>query len=148
MKLKLMMMSVGLLVLAAIMTPLLPGCATNTGDAGKDARARATNAFLSHAGDVLGRAAVNTLFAVAKAEAQGAGAEWQDAAAAGLWSSVGEIASSETVEAIIDAYSGRNLPATASAAATAFEKSNATPAAKANAIAGVLSTAVDAPPAP
>lgn len=127
----------------------LMGCATNTGDAGRDARGRATNQALREAGGVLGRVAVSTLFNVASQELGGNRADFGSAAASGLWSQVNAADSGAAVKRIVDAYSGGRAPKTALAAKNAFDAVAQDERAPdtVNALATVLSTAAGAPPA-
>lgn len=124
---------------------LLQGCATTTGDATKDARARATNAALLEAGKVLGRVAVSSLMNVAQQEMRGGQADYGHAVSHGIWSNAGTIIDSHAIANVVEAYSGRKLSNTANEAADVFRASLAPPAAKADAIAAVISAAASKP---
>lgn len=128
-------------------TVILTACATTTGDAGKDARGRATNAALSEAGKVLGKIAVASLYNVAQQHITGQNVDFTQAATAGLWSQSTNILSGTAVANVINAYSGNQVPdAVVNEAVDAFRTSAASPEARVAAIASVISTATGAPP--
>lgn len=124
---------------------LLAGCATDTLDVKANARNRAINQALSEAGSVLGRAATQTLFDVARAELSGSKIDYGQAAAAGLWANVNVADTGAAIQRIVSAYSGGKAPQTAAAAAQAVTPT-ITPE-TINAVAAVISSAVGAPPA-
>lgn len=137
-------------IVLCVLLMLCTSCATNTGDAAKDSRGRATNAALTYAGKFLGRAAVSALMTVASDEIGGRKADYGSAAASGLWASVNAADTAEAVHGIVSAYSGNKAPETAKASASVFQRAVAAgqDARKViAAIATVVSTASGAPPA-
>jgi hypothetical protein len=126
---------------------LLGGCATNTGDPVKDARGRATNQALVEAARVLGSVATASLYNAAQQEMQNGKVNWGNAATTGLYNNSASIFNSDQVDRVISAYAGSNLPKTTTAAVSAFNSTNASPEAKTQAIASIISTAAGAPPA-
>lgn len=133
-----------LILTAALLIASIPGCQTDTGDPGKDARARATNQALAEAGKVLGKVAVQALFSAASQEATGGKVDFQQAASAGLWANVNAADTGAAISRIVSAYSAGKTPATAAAAAKAA--GDAVTPEKVSAIAAVISTAAGAPP--
>lgn len=124
------------------------GCSTDTGDPAKDAKARATNQALAEAGKILGQVATSTLMNVAQQEMSNGKVDFGSAASQGLYTNATNIDISGGISRIISAYSANTLPKTAVQAAAAFVNApSASPVAKVNAIAAVLSTAAGAPPA-
>lgn len=134
--------------LALLLALVFTGCATNSGDAKKDARGRATNQALTEAGNVLGKMAVQALFSVAQQEAGGKGVDFQQAAASGLWMNVDAAQTGASIARIVDAYSGGKMTQTAVAAKQAFQgvQGDESNAAAISEIASVISTAAGAPP--
>jgi antitoxin (DNA-binding transcriptional repressor) of toxin-antitoxin stability system len=122
-------------------------CATNTGDAKKDARGRAINQTLAEAGSILGRAVVSSLFNIAANEASGGRSDWQQAAVEGLYVNIDVAKSGQAVNRIVTAYSDGKAPETAKAAEKAFVEAAETqdPAKVNEAIASVVSAATGAP---
>lgn len=139
------------LAIALLAALSLFGCATNSGNTAKDAKARATNQALTEASSVLGKVAVQTLFNVASQEASGKGVDFQQAAASGLWGNVNAVDTGASVARIVDAYSGNKMTLTAVQAKQTFDEAAQGEgwinAANVNAIATVISAAAGAPPA-
>ena len=129
-----------------LLIPLIfSSCATDTPVAATNARNRAINQVLTEAGSILGRAATQTLFNVARAELTGDKVDYGQAAAAGLWANVDAASTASAIQRVIQAYSGGKAPQTATAAAQAARPA-ITPE-TVNAVANVISAAVGTPPA-
>lgn len=120
---------------------ILCSCATNTGDAKKDARGRAVNQTLREAGKILGNTAVAILFNAAKSEATDEVVDYQHAAVAGLYANMDLTTGASAVKRIVDAYSGGKAPDTAKAAEKAFAESILSPEERVDAIAKVITEA-------
>lgn len=141
------------LVLLALVVGL-SSCSTTTSDPAKNARNAGLNAAgvaaLNESAKVLGTADVQALLSVAHSEASGGKADWQQAAAQGLWSQANGATVSDAYSAIVTAYSAGKASQTAKmaeAVAAAPLANGVPPADVANAIATVISTAAGAPPA-
>lgn len=132
-------------IIAIIAAIAILGCATNGPDAATNDRNRQVNTALTGAAQVLGQLAVSTLLNTAQGEASG-NQDMAHSAAQGVWSQAANWATSTGIKLAIDAFSSRSLPKTAKTSAAVFNASTAPPAAKANAIATVISIAAGAPP--
>jgi hypothetical protein len=107
----------------------------------------AAKKVLTSAVQVLGQFAVDSLLGTAKMEiAKNGNKDMAHSAAQGVWSKAVSWVTGKGIELAVNSFSNRELPKTADAAKDAFNASSAPPAAKANAIAAVISTAAGAPP--
>ena len=145
------------LALAAGALLLLPACSTTTPSPVVNARNAGLNAAgkaaLADAAQFLGTVGTQMLFAAAKAEATGGAADFQHAAAAGLYAQVNSQTVAAVVEDVVRSFSAGKAMKTAEAAANAAAFAGS-PAggehdgvAITRAIAAVISTAAGAPPA-
>ena len=129
--------------LVAILIPAiwLAGCATDTGNPSKDRAGRVTNAILTDVAKSVGKAAFDEL------TAQGDNSGPGHSAAQGLWvdgltkASV-ILISSGTLSDIINAWSGSDMPSTASAAAKAFTLAAPVTVADQQAVISTIATAI------
>lgn len=105
-------------------TALLSSCATDTGDVTKDRRDRVTNAILSAVGKAVASAAVSTLTNAATQQMNGSKVDLAQAASQGLWTNVGSIANSDSLEKVINAWSGGAIKPIAAVAAQKFNEAH------------------------
>ena len=135
------------LVLLFVML-LIPGCATNTGNAKRDRAGRVTNAVLADVGDAVVSYATATLVQMVEQSADGKSIDMASAASQGLYTSAPGINVADDVSRVIDAWSGHTLPGVSAQAAQSFALADPqTPSDKAaivNTIAASLSQAAKA----